>query len=1765
MNRHKIKKYVACILIAIMLFSTVPAVYASQVFTDIEAHWAKSQITDWVGKGLIKGYSDGSFKPDNNITRAEFMAMVNRAFGYEKKDIVTFKDVPTGAWYYEEMAKARAAGYISGYEDGTIRPDNPITRAEAAAIIMQIKGLAANPGTAEKFTDASEIPIWSRGAVGAVAAAKIMNGYPDGSFKAGNTITRAEAVVALNRALGSTETMTVTYDKAGVYGPAEGTVTVKGSVIIKAEGVTLQNTIIERDLTIDKAVGEGDVTLKNLTLKGTAYINGGGANSVHLIDTNLAKAVVLKTNGSVRIVASGNAEVGQLVAQSSVKVEEANLSGKGFIDLVVEKKVEGKIEVNLAGVKVANLEIKTVEVALSADKNTEIKTLEVKAGDVNVTTEKGTTITTLVADGKVSVTGQGTIQKAVVNVSGVSFETKPQSQEVATGVTPPTVGTGTTGGSSGGGTTTVPVSAISVTPAAMALTVRETGTITAAVSPDNATNKTVTWTSSDEGVATVANGVVTAVTEGTATITVTTVDGGKTAICTVTVKAPQPQTEIDLEIIIADKQEIWVSVRDKASDELILGVTKEDFSLSDAFGNAVEFKFNDPELRDPDVPEHEYLLSPAEGIFTGEYTLTFTKAGYQAVSKQINIVTYEDIPVGASIQSVAATNGTVTITLAAKPTVAPVESDFTATSKIGEADATDLALTGFNYNGDVTVTYTFTPIVQTAEEQSVVVAVKLGEGEPVAAEPFTVAAKEKITPVADTAVSATAVTAGQALSNSTLSGTFKDPETGTAVEGTLAWTDATTVVTATGDFAWTFTRNDTTTYNVVTGTVSVTASPVAGGFTPGQGGALPTFTPFVADSNKIGGLYVERNQRVRAPLFSSIRSNIDMKFLPPSEFGATGYTLQYSDDGGSMWADYDVATISDSQDNISLEGIGGNYKYRLLVNGGASNGYTSNEVDADLSNVNAMYSGWGLEESLWISGTMVPFVGRGLKASFTVTKFGETVGDPDVTFTDEHMTYQWYRVNPVSYELTEISGATNLTYITTEADVGYELLIRATGDGVNVGGYAQVMSHWDTVLQNNSYISNISGTGFTLNLYKTVDGLGISDLSLTDKNGAPVTITGVTQGANGAIYNISATLDPANGPFYLRNNSGFWRITSSVAEGHMISEGVEVPYSVDRYNITVADVVGGTATVYTSPGAEAAEGETVTVNISNIESGKQFKSITVTDADSGAVETTAVTAGASYTFTMPAKAVTVTIEVEEIPVTNPEGALLDADAGTDFIGVLYARDGNIYYNQADASGTWGSETLIGAGTEGRMAVDSTGKPHVVYTTSGKIGYRMYDGSDWTEEVLIESNYGGICSKPDIAVDSSRYAHITYTDTKGNTGDYTDQPDIMYANNTSGTFVKELIFKGFLEYYGGADRYAEYFNKGSHITVDSSVNYFITARKYQYQTWFGGNDKQYSIAVKSNLGSGGTTTSSSDIFDNYDLASNGNKVVALYKQTGFKTSELTVSGTTINFTNTKDITGTSVSSVNTDGNNIVVGGTNSTKLQTNYNGIPQTFSDIVVSGNAVSIVHLNGNFYAVYTDNADGKIKMQLIEATYAVNVASVVGGAAEVTVDKTTAAAGETVTVTIANIESGKQFKSITVVDADSQVVTVTEVTAGQEYTFTMPAKAVTVTVEVADTTAPELQAAAVDGATLTLTYDEALDESSVPDAADFTVNVNSSSVDVSGVAVSGDTVTLTLADAVNAGDTVTVSYTAGINPIQDVAGNDAANLTDQSVNNNTQ
>lgn len=170
-------------------------------FKDISNHWAKTQILDFVEKGFINGYQvkDGfEFRPENSITRAEFVKLVNRVFGFTSKATINFKDVNSKEWYYDEVRMGVAAGYIDGYkEDNTFRPDAAITREEASKIVAKITNLKGD-GKLE-FKDNSKISDWAKEYVDALTDNKIIEGYPDGTFKPQDKIKRGESVVTLSR------------------------------------------------------------------------------------------------------------------------------------------------------------------------------------------------------------------------------------------------------------------------------------------------------------------------------------------------------------------------------------------------------------------------------------------------------------------------------------------------------------------------------------------------------------------------------------------------------------------------------------------------------------------------------------------------------------------------------------------------------------------------------------------------------------------------------------------------------------------------------------------------------------------------------------------------------------------------------------------------------------------------------------------------------------------------------------------------------------------------------------------------------------------------------------------------------------------------------------------------------------------------------------------------------------------------------------------------------------------------------------------------------------------------------------------------------------------------------------------------------------------------------------------------------------------------------------------------------------------------------
>ncbi|MHB8918613.1 MAG: S-layer homology domain-containing protein [Desulfocucumaceae bacterium] len=170
---------------------------------DVSGHWAQMEIEKWAGKGLAKGYPDGTFRPDGNVTRAEFVTLMNRAFGKRQSDAkYSFADVSAADWYYADVCTAARLGYVRGYEDNTFKPANPISRTEAGVIVSKTLNLpAADEGVLGKFSDAGAISDWAKGSISALVEKKLISGYSDGSFKPGSYITRAESIVILDKAL----------------------------------------------------------------------------------------------------------------------------------------------------------------------------------------------------------------------------------------------------------------------------------------------------------------------------------------------------------------------------------------------------------------------------------------------------------------------------------------------------------------------------------------------------------------------------------------------------------------------------------------------------------------------------------------------------------------------------------------------------------------------------------------------------------------------------------------------------------------------------------------------------------------------------------------------------------------------------------------------------------------------------------------------------------------------------------------------------------------------------------------------------------------------------------------------------------------------------------------------------------------------------------------------------------------------------------------------------------------------------------------------------------------------------------------------------------------------------------------------------------------------------------------------------------------------------------------------------------------------------
>ncbi len=170
-------------------------------FDDVPAtHWAYDSIMFMVDKGILKGTGPGYFSPDRPARRSEFAVIMVKALNLPVENTeLNFKDVQTKHWAYSFIAAAQKAGLMSGYPDGTFKPDKEVTRGEMAVILVRAFGLEKT-GTATEFSDVPS-DYWAAEAILTLADNKITKGYEDRTFRPSLPVRRSEAAIFLAKSI----------------------------------------------------------------------------------------------------------------------------------------------------------------------------------------------------------------------------------------------------------------------------------------------------------------------------------------------------------------------------------------------------------------------------------------------------------------------------------------------------------------------------------------------------------------------------------------------------------------------------------------------------------------------------------------------------------------------------------------------------------------------------------------------------------------------------------------------------------------------------------------------------------------------------------------------------------------------------------------------------------------------------------------------------------------------------------------------------------------------------------------------------------------------------------------------------------------------------------------------------------------------------------------------------------------------------------------------------------------------------------------------------------------------------------------------------------------------------------------------------------------------------------------------------------------------------------------------------------------------------
>ena len=443
MKRAK-SRLLAGVLSTAMAFSVVVAPQEVSAATDTSGHWAEASINSWINSGYISGYPDGTFRPNNAISRAEFVTIANKAFGFTSSQGISFNDVKAGYWAYSEIQKGVAAGYVQGDASGTFRPGSAVSRQEAAVMLARLRGYEDDEAASYGYTDRWAMANWAVGAIGAVSRNGVMSGYPDKTFRPQRDLTRAEAVAALQKVASSSNrfgnTGTITNSNYNMstntnnYTPSTSSSSSSTNSNINTsttsrsnstydnyvnatvlDGTRMENRTLSGDLLIPRSVGSQNVTLKNVRIKGTLYVEGG--SNITLENCNITKVVMDKSNAVLKN--NGSSDVEEVYFEQSGRID-----GKGYKNVLIDD--DGVSEVIIdADVDTLTLDA-DVDVKLYANANIDVFEITKNADKAKIKLGEDAEVSEMQIYDKVRISGKGKIDTMTVYVSGVRSEIEPR-------------------------------------------------------------------------------------------------------------------------------------------------------------------------------------------------------------------------------------------------------------------------------------------------------------------------------------------------------------------------------------------------------------------------------------------------------------------------------------------------------------------------------------------------------------------------------------------------------------------------------------------------------------------------------------------------------------------------------------------------------------------------------------------------------------------------------------------------------------------------------------------------------------------------------------------------------------------------------------------------------------------------------------------------------------------------------------------------------------------------------------------------------------------------------------------------------------------------------------------------------------------------------------------------------------------------------------------------------------------------------------------